>query len=330
MTNIIERRLRTKSNTKNRQFVNNVWLISHFNLTQIEFSLINKRKLLINLNDKEMKKNRLLLLLGLIFCLPLIAQEVKEISVHSNVMNQKVNCTIVLPADYHNDSSEKFPVLYLLHGYSGNNKSWVSIKPDLPQLASQYKMIIICPDGKNSWYWDIPGQTDCQYETFVAGELVLYMDRQYRTIANRKGRAITGLSMGGHGGLWLSIRHKETFGAAGSTSGGVDIRPFPNSWEMKNLLGEYEKNKENWDKHTVINEIDSLKNGELALIFDCGTDDFFIEVNRNLHKKLMEKKINHDYTERPGGHTSEYWKNSIDSQLLFFSKFFHPKQAEKN
>jgi enterochelin esterase-like enzyme len=69
--------------------------------------------------------------------------------------------------------------------------------------------------------------------------------------------------------------------------------------------------------------VDSLKNGQLKLIFDCGTSDFFLTVNRRLHEKLLDKKIDHDYTERPGGHNSAYWRNSIDYQLLFFWKYFN-------
>lgn len=277
-----------------------------------------------------MKNNKftLVLLFCILFIGTLTAQEVKEIAVYSQAMDKEIKCTIVLPPNYHNDSSERFPVLYLLHGHGGNYKSWISLKPDLPDVAARHGFIIVCPDGNNSWYWDAPQSREFRYETFVAKELIQEIDRKYRTVADRKGRAITGLSMGGHGGLWLSIRHRDTFGAGGSTSGGVDIRPFPDNWNMKERLGEYDKNKDVWDKHTVINQVDQLKNNELKMIIDCGVNDFFIEVNRNLHKKLVEMKIDHDYIERPGAHNSEYWNNSIDYQALFFSKFF--KQAEKS
>lgn len=95
-------------------------------------------------------------------------------------------------------------------------------------------VIVVCPDGENSWYWDSPKDPSSRFETFVARELIDYVDAHYPTRGDRSGRAITGLSMGGHGGLWLSFRHKDTFGAGGSTSGGVDIRPFPENWEMAN------------------------------------------------------------------------------------------------
>ena len=74
---------------------------------------------------------------------------------------------------------------------------------------------------------------------------------------------------------------------------------------------------------TVINQLDKIKNGDLAVIIDCGCDDFFLEVNKAVHEKLLKKKINHDFIIRPGGHTGRYWNNAIDYQILFFSKFFN-------
>lgn len=176
--------------------------------------------------------------------------------------------------------------------------------------------------GKNSWYWDSPLNPSYRYETFISSELVKYIDEHYKTIADRKGRAITGLSMGGHGAMWNAIRHKDIFGGAGTTSGGMDIRPFPKNWEMSKQLGDYDSNKEVWDNHTVINLIDGLENGDLAIIIDCGESDFFLKVNQNLHHRLLEKKIDHDFITRPGAHNGQYWNNSIDYQILFFDKFF--------
>ena len=149
-----------------------------------------------------------------------------------------------------------------------------------------------------------------------------YTDKNYATIPEKKGRAITGLSMGGHGALWLAIRHKDIFGAGGSTSGGVDIRPFPKNWEMSRQLGDYEADSALWDQHTVITQIDKITDGDLALIIDCGEKDFFLEVNKALHKALLEKNISHDFITRPGAHNGQYWNNSIDYQILFFDKFF--------
>jgi len=73
---------------------------------------------------------------------------------------------------------------------------------------------------------------------------------------------------------------------------------------------------------TVINMLDDYPTDSLTIIFDCGTDDFFYEVNKALHNKMLEMKIPHDYIERPGEHNWPYWKNSIEYQLVFFKNFF--------
>lgn len=246
------------------------------------------------------------------------AASVDTLSVYSDAMKNNVQVVVVSPE---NKQSPK-PVIYLLHGYGGDAKTWISMKPELKELADRDNLIFVCPDGKNSWYWDSPLDPSYRYETFVSAELIKYIDANYPTIKDRSARAITGLSMGGHGALWLSFRHKDVFGAAGSTSGGVDIRPFPNNWEMNKQLGLESENREVWSNHTVINQIDRLQEGDLAIIFDCGYSDFFFEVNNELHKKLLKYKINHDFLVRPGGHNGEYWKNSIDYHILFFKNFF--------
>ena len=79
--------------------------------------------------------------------------------------------------------------------------------------------------------------------------------------------------------------------------------------------------------HTVIELVKGLTT-EQNIVFECGVDDFFIEVNRNLHKALVDAKIKHDYTERPGSHTWEYWCNALDYQMLFFSKAFDASMSE--
>jgi S-formylglutathione hydrolase FrmB len=72
----------------------------------------------------------------------------------------------------------------------------------------------------------------------------------------------------------------------------------------------------------VINLIDQYPKDTLAMIIDCGVDDFFFQVNEALHKKLLDKKIPHDYINRPGKHDWKYWTNAIAYQLLFFHRYF--------
>lgn len=265
-----------------------------------------------------MKRRHLTLSLLLLLAVAVSAAKVDTIMVKSASMNKEVQVVTVTP-----DRKGNYPVLYMLHGYSGNAKSWIDLKPELSQIADRDGIIIVCPDGgRNSWYWDSPKNPSYKYETFVSKELIEYIDANYSTIADRNARAITGLSMGGHGAMWLSLRHKDVFGAAGSMSGGLDIRPFPNNWEMSNQLGQESQNRAVWEAHTAINQIDNLKDGDLAIIIDCGQADFFLEVNKDFHNKLLKYKIKHDFIIRPGGHNGEYWSNSADYQILFFKKFF--------
>lgn len=263
------------------------------------------------------------MLLGALLYLATIALQaarVDTVLVKSPSMHKDVKVVYVVPDKAM--AKVACPVVYLLHGYGGNARSWVQLKPELLQMADEKGIIFVCPDGKNSWYWDSPQDPAYRYETFISSELVNYTDANYATIRERKARAISGLSMGGHGALWNAIRHKDVFGAAGSMSGGVDIRPFPKNWEMSRQLGEMAGNEAVWEAHTVVNQLDKIANGDLALIIDCGEADFFIDVNKDLHRRLLERKIDHDFITRPGGHTGAYWNNSIDYHILFFNKFF--------
>ena len=197
-----------------------------------------------------MKRKQILFSVLLLFSVVATqAARVDTIMVKSPSMNKEVQVVYVLPDKALGEKAEACPVVYLLHGYGGNARTWVGVKPELPKIADEKGIIFVCPDGKNSWYWDSPKNPAYRYETFVASELVNYTDKNYSTIPEKKGRAITGLSMGGHGALWLAIRHKDVFGAGGSTSGGVDIRPFPKNWEMSKQLGEYEADSVLWDQH---------------------------------------------------------------------------------
>ena len=225
-----------------------------------------------------MKKLGLCLAVLLLTALCAQAARVDTLSVASPKMKRNIPVVVIVPEQALAGNS--CPTLYLLHGHGGNAFTWPTIKPELPQMADRDGIIVVCPDGEASWYWDSPLHAESQFETFISGELPAWIDARYPTIAAREGRAITGLSMGGHGALWNAVRHPDVFGAAGSTSGGVDIRPFPDSWEMKEQLGELKDNPARWDAHTVINAVDSLHDGDLSIIFDCGYDDFFYEVHR--------------------------------------------------
>lgn len=261
----------------------------------------------------------LLLLVGVFIKLFAYGAEVDTLAVFSKSMSKDINVVVISPE---NKSSET-PLLFLLHGYGGDEFAWLNIKPNLPDLVDQYGITIVCPDGKNSWYWDSPNISTSLYETFVTKELYPFVLNEYNVIKDKNYVAITGLSMGGHGALWLASRYPDLFGAAGSTSGGVNLCEFKTNWNLTEHLGSYNENKQTWKDYTVMSHIDKLLASNLALIIDCGVDDFFYEVNKELHRQLILADVKHDFIIRPGAHNREYWNNSIEYQLLFFSSYFN-------
>ena len=249
------------------------------------------------------------------------------VEVMSQAMGRNIKNVVIKPTEYANaDLQEKqYPVLYLLHGAFGCYSDWPR-KARLDSLSNCYNVIIVCPDGQDSWYFDSPVDPTMQFETYVSKELVEYIDSHYRTLANRYMRAITGLSMGGHGALFLAFSHPDVFWSCGSMSGNMDITQFPDSWHIKDRLGNYEDNKQRWRDHAVCNLVDQVKASELKpaqnIIIDDGLNDIFIKNNIAMHEQLVEKGIDHDFTTRPGRHSWDYWVNSLDYHLMFFHKAF--------
>lgn len=266
-------------------------------------------------------KKQFSILLATVIGLAAQASTIETIAVQSDTMGRDIPVSVILP-DAYQEGAEQYPVLYLLHGAGDTHRKWID-KTVVEALADTYGIIMVCPDGgRTSWYFDSPIDPSYQYETFVAKECVAHIDQYYRTKAQRTYRALTGNSMGGHGTLFLAIRHPDVFSVAVPLSGGVDIRPFPENWDIKKRIGDVEIHPENWEHYTVINQITALKDGDLAISIDCGSEDFFIGVNRALHTQLLEAGIKHGYTEMPGGHTWGYWNNAIQRQIHFIDQQF--------
>ena len=247
------------------------------------------------------------------------------IEVMSQAMGRTIKNTVIVPAEYFDSVQATYPVLYLLHGAQGCYNDWPR-RANLDELTNQHRIIIVCPDGQDSWYFDSPVDPKMQFETYVSKELVEYIDSHYRTRPNRYMRAITGLSMGGHGALFLAFRHPDVFWSCGSMSGCMDITQYPDSWHIKDRLGNRDDNLQRWRDHAVCNLVDQVKDSPLKpaqnIMFDDGLNDIFIKNNIALHEQLVEKGIDHDFTVRPGRHSWDYWVNSLDYHLLFFDKAF--------
>jgi S-formylglutathione hydrolase FrmB len=251
------------------------------------------------------------------------AGEVDTLDIYSNSMKKMVRAVVVTPYSY-SQTDAALPVIYLLHGWSGNYANWLADAPHLIDMVDEKQVILVCPDGGfDSWWLDSPVDSKVKYATFLAKELPDFMDSHYNTIQNPRGRAICGLSMGGHGALLNGLRNPDVFGAIGSMCGGVDLRPWrQNNWDLKGVLGEPSRFWENWEQNSIVKMVETMPATQQKIIIDCGIDDFFVEMNRNLHKTLLLQNIPHEYTERPGEHNDAYWSNAVDFQILFFVKFF--------
>ena len=282
-----------------------------------------------------MKKMYLLAIIMLLCYSKNFAATVDTIHIPSKVMNKDYKAVIVLPSSYLT-GKKAYPVLYLLHGGYGHFDDWIKKTPDttlIQSLSDQYNFIVVMPEGEIfSYYLNSPVMKESQFETYITKEVVEKIDASYRTIKDRKGRAITGLSMGGYGALYLSARHPELFCAAGSMSGALN--PDMQGWklqpelakgikkEFEKILGPIETNQQVYADASVLNMADKIKADSIKLIFDDGVEDFLIEANRELHRRLVANGTPHDYSERPGSHTWEYWQNSLPYHALFFSKVF--------
>jgi S-formylglutathione hydrolase FrmB len=264
-------------------------------------------------------KNVLLFSIAVIITHTCVAS-IDTVSIYSNVMFKNVKCVIVTPGNYKTKQT-KYPVVYLLHGYGGDYSNWVNKVPEMQQLADDNQVLIVCPDGAfGSWYFDSPVDLNSRYETNVSIEIPRYIDSLYQTIANRNGRAITGLSMGGHGAMFIALRHAETFGACGSMSGALSV--ITKGYNIEKILGDTIVNNQYYRDWVVFNMVEKMPAQPLSIIMDCGTEDYIYPMTKRTHDRMMQLKIPHDYIERPGKHDWAYWRNSIPYQLMFFKKYF--------
>lgn len=247
------------------------------------------------------------------------------ITLTSSLLPQPIKVTVASP-----EGSGPYPSLYLLTGYGGDYRKWPELV-NIDSIANEKQMVVVCPSAFNSWYWDSPQVPEMNMESFFVGELVQAIDSLYPTIRDPQSRAIAGFSMGGHGALWLAMRHPDIWRHAGATSGGVDIRPFPKSWRMAEWLGERDSFPQVWDAHTVMTLAETLPDSTLLsldIFLDCGTEDFFYGVNCALDSVLSARHIPHTYATYPGAHNGVYWSKSIHPQVDHFAKTLSRTQTD--
>jgi len=293
----------------------------------------------------------------------------KRVSFMSKSLGVEKEYIVYLPAGYDADKNARYPVLYYLHGLGGHEGNW-SEGLELVKNADALKIgaIVIMPDGDDSFYVNAVSHTKpyetclkgrrpfgaeknmkkycvrhANYEDYMTKDLIQHVDATYRTIANRAGRGIGGLSMGGYGSLMLSMRNKSLYTATASHSGVDSLLykgPYPYVKGKTQLLSNikpalkrmgifgglfkklYGTDVEQWKKHDPTTMAQTLNPGELQIYLDCGTEDEFRLHNgmQYLHELLDARKIPHEYYIGKGRHNGSFWRDRIDDSLRFFKK----------
>lgn len=233
---------------------------------------------------------------------------------NSKVLNREVENIIILPDKY--DRSRNYPVLYLLVGSGNPVDAWVAFTK-LCTYAAEYDMIIAIPNNGwrngQSWYVDSHIVSNSSYETYVTDEFIEYMETNYPASSSSNGRAISGISMGGHGALTLAAKHTALYCSVSSFMGIMNLE----SWKLKgtwlnesitDVLGSFESNRELWKKNSAVNLIENFRGTDMKVKFCCGTRDTIehgwgaFPDNEVLHERLTHLNIEHEYFTFPGGH----------------------------
>jgi len=251
------------------------------------------------------------------------------IHIESKALGKFVPTTVLLPKDYWK-SNQRYPVLYLLHGAFGKHTDWFQ-NAGLAAYVAELPLIVVLPDAQgDSFYQNSPRFG--AYQTYFEKELMPEIDATFRTQATRDGRAIAGLSMGGYGAWRLALDNPTKFCAAASLSGvvgwGVTPNPVLNGFAKTLFPTDTEKHVAEGSVWTRIEKL-AGKSGSWsgpALYFDCGKDDFLIEGNRDLERRLLERGIPFEFAEFDGAHTWQYWDEHLRDVLHFTLRHLSPTQ----
>jgi enterochelin esterase-like enzyme len=270
-----------------------------------------------------------------------LGQVLEGLHFSSPILGHDVKYAVYLPPDYSN-STRRYPVVYLLHGYTDDESAWiqfgeVNMAADRAIAAREIPpMIIVMPDAGVSFYIN-DHQNKVRYEDMFIQEFIPHIDNTYRTRPDREFRGLSGLSMGGWGTLLLAMRHPDMFAACAAFSAALwtdedlaamDEKAYDRV--ISPLFGPKLAGKDRLTAHfRSYNPLDLAKNQSVEALkkvkyyIDCGDDDFLFKGNAALHILLAERKIPHEFRVRDGAHTWSYWRTGIVEGLKFISESFH-------
>ncbi|RKQ43210.1 S-formylglutathione hydrolase FrmB [Roseivirga pacifica] len=301
-------------------------------------------------------RKRLMVVLLVFQCSMLLAQQGTvdtSKSIHSEILNRDMPYSIYFPPGYE-ASDRPYPVLYLLHGMTGNYLDW-STKGETRSIADAVindgaapEMIIVMPDGLFDGFYINNYDKSIRWEDFFYEEFIPHIEKEYPILANRNNRAIAGLSMGGYGALYHGIKHKDMFNSVYAMSAAVIERePLKKGEELNEFDKQFalktwgpindEGYPENFKAHSIqemFKARDPYKAPSFgfmqgpaqtplpSIYLDCGDDDFLIEQNTNLLHIMKGKGYPLEFRVRNGGHTWEYWRTALPIAMEFVGDKF--------
>ncbi len=256
------------------------------------------------------------------------AKNITPAKFHSESLGQERAMNVLLPADY-DTSTQRYPVLYLLHGFGDDQTAW-SYMTNLSGYAAAHSLIIAMPDGSRSFYVNSAADPAARFEDYIVKDVVGYMDSHYRTIPLRHARSIAGLSMGGYGATFLGLKHSRMFSAIGSFSGAVGIAHEPpesikdpkTREQIQPLFGPAgADSRRERDPFLLLEKVPAAEMPMLYIV--CGGQDFLLDQNRAFIQLLASKKIPYEYREvSPRVHSWDFW----DEQIQVFLDLIDPRR----
>src|SRR5688572_13785807 len=244
---------------------------------------------------------------------------VAQIELKSALLARPINYRILYPVEYQREGKQekRFPVLYLLHGLTGQSSNWID-RTGIALYATQYDLFIVMVEGGNGWYTDSATIPNDKYESYILRELIPDVEKRFRVSQERGGRAVAGLSMGGYGAFKFGLKYPEMFALVASMSGALDVA----SWTEKELTTAGvirdsvmhtfgPANSPTRGDNDILKLVREVPAGRISALpffyLDCGTDDFLFKNSRDFAGLLVERKIPHEYRQLPGSHNWPYW-----------------------
>ncbi len=265
------------------------------------------------------------LILLLIFLFSILVYSQDTLLINASYIPHTDTTLVYYPAQY--NSANRYPLLFMLHGYGGNYSQW-SRDANLQHYANADSFIIVCPDGfYDSWYVNSPVNPKSQWETFFFKNLVPEIFHKFNI--DTTNIFITGLSMGGHGAMYLFLKYPKFFKSAGSTSGILDLTPFPDNWGISKILGKMNSHPEEWENHSDIYLLKNIKGTGRPIIVDCGLEGFAFNVNKRFVDSCKVYNVKVTFLTSHGKHSHSYWKKSIPKHFEFFHNLLKIKTIKR-